>query len=98
MESLSYLMFLKRKRSGKIKGRGCADGRKQREHITRAESSSPTLSTPALMATCLLDAIEGRFVATIDIPGAFLQATMDDEVWIKFENKMIDVLVGIDPE
>ena len=98
MESLSYLMFLKRKRSGKIKGRGCADGRKQREYITRAESSSPTVSTPALMATCLLDAIEGRFVATIDIPGAFLQATMDDEVYIKFENEMVDVLVGIDPE
>ena len=28
--SLKYLMFLKEKRCGKIKGRGCADGRKQR--------------------------------------------------------------------
>jgi hypothetical protein len=28
--ALEYLMFLKKKRSGKIKGRGCADGRKQR--------------------------------------------------------------------
>ena len=27
--SLAYLMFLKRKRSGKIKARGCADGRPQ---------------------------------------------------------------------
>jgi hypothetical protein len=27
--ALAYLMFLKRKRCGKIKGRGCADGRKQ---------------------------------------------------------------------
>ena len=25
-EALGYLMFLKRKRSGKIKARGCADG------------------------------------------------------------------------
>ena len=32
---LQYLMFLKQKRSGRIKGRGCADGRKQRE-FTRA--------------------------------------------------------------
>ena len=30
--ALQYLMFLKQKRSGQIKGRGCADGRKQREH------------------------------------------------------------------
>ena len=28
-EALGYLMFLKKKRSGIIKGRGCADGRKQ---------------------------------------------------------------------
>ena len=27
--ALSYLMFLKEKRDGNIKGRGCADGRKQ---------------------------------------------------------------------
>ena len=28
--ALKYLMFLKQKRYGKIKGRGCADGQKQR--------------------------------------------------------------------
>jgi hypothetical protein len=33
--ALAYLMFLKRKRCGKIKGRGCADGRKQRKYIRR---------------------------------------------------------------
>ena len=30
-QALGYLMFLKRKRSGKMKGRGCANGRTQRE-------------------------------------------------------------------
>ena len=53
---------------------------------------------PALMATCLIDAIEGQFVATINIPGTFLQANMDNEVWIKFKNEMIEVLFDIDPE
>ena len=33
--ALRYLMFLKMKRSGKIKGRGCADGRKQRVYKTK---------------------------------------------------------------
>ena len=37
--SLPYLMFLKCKQCGKIKGRGCADGRKQREFISREEAS-----------------------------------------------------------
>jgi hypothetical protein len=74
-EALNYLMFLKRKRCGKIKARGCADGRPQREYITKDESSSPTVSIYALMTSCLMDAIEGRKVATCDIPGAFYRLT-----------------------
>ena len=42
---LQYLMFLKQKISGSIKGRGCADVRKQRKFITKEESSAPTIST-----------------------------------------------------
>ena len=66
-------MFLKRKRSGKVKGRGCADSRSQREYITKEESSLPTVSLYALMGSCLMDAMDGRKVITVDIPGAFLQ-------------------------
>jgi hypothetical protein len=40
-EALNYLMFLKRKCCGKIKARGYADGRPQREYILKDESSSP---------------------------------------------------------
>jgi hypothetical protein len=36
--SLQYLMFLKKKRNGTIKGRGCADGRRQRLHTTKEEA------------------------------------------------------------
>jgi len=32
--ALRYLMFLKEKRSGEVKARGCADGRKQRVYKT----------------------------------------------------------------
>ena len=76
--SLPYLMFLKQKWCRKIKARGCVDGRKQREFITKEEASSRTVSTHALMATCLLNAIEGRHVAPAGIPGASLQANMDE--------------------
>jgi hypothetical protein len=77
--SLGYLMFLKRKRCGKIKARGCADGRPQREYITKDRSSSPTVANNALFATCLVDAIEKRAVAICDIPGAFLQAKWPED-------------------
>ena len=56
--ALKYLMFLKQKRCGKIKGRGCADGRKQHLHKTKEESSSPTVSIKALFLTCMIDALE----------------------------------------
>jgi hypothetical protein len=69
-KALAYLMFLKRKRSGKVKGRGCADGRKQRAWTEKSESSSPTISTAAVFLTAVVDALEGRDVAIVDVPGA----------------------------
>jgi hypothetical protein len=99
--SLGYLMFLKRKRCGKIKARGCADGRPQREYITKLESSSPTVKTHALFLSCLVDAVEGRKVVVADIPGAFLSADWPDDApdcYIRFEGVMIDMLCQIKPE
>jgi hypothetical protein len=52
-EALNYLTFLNRKRCGKIKARGCANGRPQREYISKDESSSPTVLIYALMTSCL---------------------------------------------
>jgi hypothetical protein len=84
-KALTYLMFLKQKRCGKVKGRGCADGRKQREFLGKDETSSPTVSIETVMLTSIIDAQEGRDVATVDIPGAFMQVDMDDIVRTRFE-------------
>jgi hypothetical protein len=97
-EALDYLMFLKRKRCGKIKGRGCADGRKQRRYITREDASSPTVATEAVFLTAVIDALEGREVAVIDVPGAFMQVDMDEIVHVHLTGKMVDLLLEIDPD
>ena len=96
--ALQYLMFLKEKRNGTIKGRGCADGRKQRDYINKEEASSPTVAIESVMISCTIDAKEKRDVATIDIPGAFMQADMEDIVHMKLEGTMAELLVKIDPE
>ena len=57
-QALGYLMFLKRKQSGKWKGGGCANGRPQQEYITKEESSSPIVSLCALMGSRLMDAMD----------------------------------------
>ena len=92
--ALEYLMFLKKKRCGRIKGRGCADGRKQRLYKSKEETSSPTVSTEALMLSCVIDAKERRCVTTSDIPGAFMQADMDKLIHMRLSGPMTLLLKG----
>jgi len=61
-QALQYLMYLKEKRCGKIKARGCADGRKQRLYKTKEETSAPTMSTEALFLSTAIDTHERRKV------------------------------------
>jgi hypothetical protein len=59
-EALAYLMFLKRKRCSKVKGRGCADGRKQRRYTNRADAASPTVATEVVFLMAIINALENR--------------------------------------
>ena len=95
--ALQYLMFLKEKRCGKVKARGCADGRKQRLYKTKEETSSPTMNVEALFITCIIDALEGCEVMTCDIPGAFMQSETDELVHMKLEGEIALLLVRLDP-
>jgi hypothetical protein len=90
-------MFLKEKRTGIIKGGGCADRRKQQSLITKENASSPTVSLESLLLTCVIDAMERRYAATADIPGAFMHADMDELVHIRFEGTLAELLVRINP-
>ena len=82
-----------------MKGRGCADGRPQRDYITKEESSLPTVSLYALMGSCVMDALDDRKVITVDIPGAFLQGDWPQDEhpgYIMFEGIMIEMICEID--
>jgi hypothetical protein len=95
--ALRYLMFLKQKRCGLIKGRGCVDGRPQRLWKSKQDTTSPTVMIESLFLSCVMDAYEKRDVATIDIPSAFMQAFIDELVHIKFNDEIIDLLCEVDP-
>jgi hypothetical protein len=41
--------------------------------MSKENISAPVISTDALFIMLVIDAMEGRDVATVDIPGAFLQ-------------------------
>jgi len=98
VNALEYLMFLKKKRCGRIKGRGCADGRKQRIYKTKEETSAPTVATESLFLSSVIDAQEERDVGTCDIPGAFMQADMDETVYMKLTGTLAKLLTTVNPE
>ena len=89
-------MFLKLKRDEvKIKGRGCADWRKQRYWLFKVDMSSPTVSTEGLVLSCMIDVMEGQEVATADIPGAFLQTDYyKGDIHTKLEGDMVTLIEG----
>jgi hypothetical protein len=49
-------MFFKEKRNGSLKGRTVARGNKQQDYISKEDASSPTVTTEAILLSCIIDA------------------------------------------
>lgn len=95
--ALASLIFLTEKRDGQIKARACANGKPQREHIAKDESTSPTVSNEANFALAAIAAKERRIVATMDLPGAFLHADNDSFVLMKMTGRLAELMVKTAP-
>ena len=95
--ALSSIIFMKQKRCGKIKVRYCADGRPQRKLYEKDEATSPTVKTESVILTAVQDAVEKRDVAIVDIPGAFLNAYLDEIVYMRIEGDVADALIEVAP-
>ena len=74
-------MFCRRKVQANKRAR-MRHGRKQR--VYKYETHSPTVSTEAMIITAIFDALEERDLAIIDIPGAFMQADIDELTYAAF--------------
>ena len=73
----------------------CVDSSKQ--EIDNSEVSAPKISPDALFITLVVDADEGIDVATINIPGAFLQTAAKAGNNIKLTGAMVDILCQLNP-
>jgi len=56
------------------------------------------MSTEAVFLTLVIDAYEDCYVVTVDIPGTFMHADMDEIVYMKLEGVMAELLVRVHPE
>jgi hypothetical protein len=97
LKALESLMFLVKKRCGRIKARACANGSKQRVYIRKEDAASPTIGTDIVFITGSIEAHEGREVVTVDIPGAFLHTDTDEHIHMLLRRELAELMVRIDP-
>jgi hypothetical protein len=67
----------------------------------KENASCPTMSSEAVMLTCIVDANENRNVAIVDIPNAFIQTVVEDKkgkAFIRIRGPLVNILVTIAPD
>jgi len=52
------------------------------------------VSIEALLLSCTIDAMEERYIAILDISGAFMKADMNDTLHLKIEGRLTELLVS----
>ena len=65
--------------------------------IEPKDATSTTVLTEAVILTAKSDALEGRDVAVVDIPGAYLSADLVDEVHVVFRGTLSDMMAMANP-
>ena len=69
-----------------------------RDHLSKEEASSlPVATTESVFFTVVMNAHKSNIIGVRDISGAFLQANMDEFVVVKFEDKMVEIKIKIEP-
>ncbi len=97
-KALELLMFLEQQQTGAVKGQLVADGSKQRDYIQEGAAALPTVMTESVLITAAIEATEGRDVALIDLPRAFLNAEMDEVVHMVLWGKLAELMVKFAPQ
>ena len=65
--ALEAIMTVARKRDMSIKGRACADGRKQQGKIKSEDAAIPKVTLDSILITAAIKAHKGREVAVVDL-------------------------------
>jgi hypothetical protein len=97
-------LFLKEKFTSKgffdkLKARLVAGGHMQDRSIYAVdETTSPTASLQSVYLVAGIAAAEGRKVASMDVGGAYLNADLEKEIYMRLQSDFVDVLSQLNPE
>ena len=100
MNALLALVCIVEKRTGDIKARKCVVCSKQRTFpgYVKSEWASPTVSTDGVIITSVIEAHQGRDVAVVDLPNAFLNADNNEQTLMLLKGKLTELMVQINPQ
>ncbi len=98
-QALASLMNILEKCDERVQARACADGSKEQRQTgyKKEDGTSPTVATNSIMITATIDAHERCNAATIDIPGAFLNAYNDKETFMLLRGRLTELKVHVNP-
>jgi hypothetical protein len=95
---LLSLLFLKEKRCGKIKGRACVNRVPQRVYIPKEDVASPTVTAKLMFITSAIAASKKRHVWCFDVPSAFVNMNVDENVLMVLKGELAEMMVLIVPQ
>ncbi len=98
MRALSSLLFLKEKCMGDIKGRACNNGAPQWAYILKEEAASPTVLAESTFITAMIVAAEKRKVQCYNVPSAFVNTDVDEDVIMVLKGELAKMMIQIAPE
>ena len=90
-------LFLKLKQDNTLKARLVVHGDRQILSDLFGSNSSPTINIHTLLATLSLAAKEGHDFESIDITGAYLNATLPEPEFMRINADLAAILVELDP-
>ena len=76
-KSLECIIYLKKKCCGKIKFRGCVDGRNQIVYKMKEETSSTNIEADYMFLYFIINSKHNRYVDACDIPWSSMKADMN---------------------
>ena len=93
--ALESIVPVKEKYDESLKRRFYVGGRKQQGTIEKDKSTSPTIALDSVFITMAIKAAEGRDVAGVDLPGAYLSTENDheEEVLMVLQGQLIELMV-----
>jgi len=101
---INSMIFLKEKFTAeglfqKLKARLVAGGHQQKKELFEDSKAAPTVATQSVFMIATIAATEGRAVAAVDVPGAFLKAPISEDdppIWMKLDKFLTEVLIRLD--